>query len=605
MKVGEGHALLIGSQVPPLTGTDHDVQVMERVLHARGFACDVVIGSRASRDGMVAAIARLQNAARGGPVVFYYTGHGGQTPNPDHGAHPAQPHTLQYLVPVDGRPVFSEELSTWARALRTCSDNVTFILDCCFSGQLVKGPRPFPELDARIKVTHLRDDVVIALHRDLGDIGRDLAVHPPDIVRVFAAAENEPALEIRLWKEPGYDDGAAGGLLTAALRRALDGETIPVNWRAFIRWAREWMKGYTRTHRPDVDGPLRRALFGTTEVEEPPGLAFFRQDRIPHVRAGSLHGVQVGDEYTVSGLGLDGRIVSAALRVTEVFTDHARVEVSPLEATARIPLGTPAHTVRCSAARRSVVLRGNEGAIENLRRQVAESPYVIESNSDDGAIAAVQLRDGALLITDRLAAVEAHLPGEDAMATLGYLARAAAVRALGAPPGAALAAPHRVLWGRVIGGRQGPALPHHGATIHAGERYWIEIANLSKVALYYAVLDIGFLGEVSLMTVATGGLYLPAGDRVVIGQDSRGTLVGGTLSWADEIDGSCGLERFVVIVADRQVDFSGFVTRSTASWSDGVPVYVDDDMAKAAVDQVCLAVYHIELSLLRSPCAAG
>ena len=52
------------------------------------------------------------------------------------------------------------------------------------------------------------------------------------------------------------------------------------------------------------------------------------------------------------------------------------------------------------------MLRGNEGAIENLRRQVAESPYVIESNSDDGAIAAVQLRDGALLITDRLAAVE-------------------------------------------------------------------------------------------------------------------------------------------------------------------------------------------------------
>src|SRR6266480_7996689 len=96
-------ALLIGAQTNGLQGVDNDVAAMTRALEPRGFRIVTLIGSDASREGILDAYRRLIAEARDGDAcVVYYSGHGGLLRySADEGAPDERRPDLQFIVPAD------------------------------------------------------------------------------------------------------------------------------------------------------------------------------------------------------------------------------------------------------------------------------------------------------------------------------------------------------------------------------------------------------------------------------------------------------------------------------------------------------------------------
>lgn len=66
-------ALLIGSRIDDLEGTENDVEMRAEVLEKYGFEMKRCIGPNATRDGILVAGKSLFPQAH---VVVYYSGHG-------------------------------------------------------------------------------------------------------------------------------------------------------------------------------------------------------------------------------------------------------------------------------------------------------------------------------------------------------------------------------------------------------------------------------------------------------------------------------------------------------------------------------------------------
>lgn len=559
----KGRALVLGCATGSLMGVSNDVQAMARWLGEVGMQLDVREGVDATREGVLDGLARLtRDIRRGEAAVVYYSGHGGFVSVP-----PEQrlaggrfaPRAFQYLVPTDHdklrsfRGVFRVELSSAMQGLAERTSNITVILDCCHSTDMVR------EDDLELKgVVEPWSEGVEAHVAWLLERGYDLEWLPelrnPSMVLVAACGAAQKSFE-----HTRAVDRVRCGLFTGCLLEAVSTAPDPsrVTWDGLMRRVVERVQRVTKLQRPQVSGPSSRRLLSERRERSGGELTLQLDADRWQLSGGSAAGVVRGDRYCiVDPLAEDTSRPLAELVVDDVETHVAVVSVGDAAADRLSPgmvalsrPGGPVHQ-RCLVA--------GEGALaEELRRRLANVPGLEVAESSDGggdvgvafvlAVRGEELdvldeagrrlrwtwRDaGALepsLRRERLDGLVEDLRtlvrGSDLLSLARRLARATSSRAPA----------HVVEWGRVDRGVPRP-LPRLGAELRVGERIYVSVQNTGVRAIHVSLLDVGVGRHVVLLNRnEPEGVDLAAGDTELFGLPEVRAIQGFELVWPDEV----------------------------------------------------------------------
>ena len=227
-------ALLIGidnykypEQVPPLAGSINDVEDMREVLVGKfEFPSEnilVLTDSKATHAGIINAIQThlIAKAQPGDIVVFYFAGHGSQMKDVTGKMISGLDETI---VPYDSRDrqrkvfdISGAELHRLLLQLAAKTKNLTFILDSCHSGTLVRGAR-VRSIPADTRTPPESYDSG-ATTRGVVKTGEQTS---PPFATIAAATSKESAFELF---EQSKDHGALTYFLTRQLRTAKAGAT--------------------------------------------------------------------------------------------------------------------------------------------------------------------------------------------------------------------------------------------------------------------------------------------------------------------------------------------------------------------------------------------
>src|SRR6516165_8323166 len=228
-------ALLIGidnykypEQVPPLAGSINDVEDMREVLVGKfEFPSEnilVLTDSKATHAGIINAIQThlIAKAQPGDIVVFYFAGHGSQMKDVTGKMISGLDETI---VPYDSRDrqrkvfdISGAELHRLLLQLAAKTKNLTFILDSCHSGTLVRGAR-VRSIAADTRTPPPPPSYAVETTRGLGQTD-DAA--PLKYAFIAAATSKESAYE---HISGGKDHGAMTFFLTQQLRASKAGAT--------------------------------------------------------------------------------------------------------------------------------------------------------------------------------------------------------------------------------------------------------------------------------------------------------------------------------------------------------------------------------------------
>lgn len=585
-----GRALLLGSATGALRGVSNDVDAMTRWLVDQGLDLDIRQGPDATRAGMLEGLARLTRDTRPGEAaVVYYSGHGGFVAVPPRvrgfGGSIA-PRAFQYLVPTDHdkqaafRGIFRAELSVAMRALAERTSNITVILDCCHSTDMVRDD----DLELKSVVEPWSEGLaahVAWLAAQGYDLERLPALRNTSMVLVAACPATRKAYE-----HTRPSDGTRRGVLTDKLLEVAGHVLDPtrVSWESVLRRVVGRIEQTRVRQRPQVSGPAFRGLFSERTHPMLGSLALHAEGQRWCLGGGSAAGVMAGDRYRVVDplreaspqvelvvVGVEGHV--AVLSGASPADD----EIEPGMVAVPRP-GGPSHQ-RCAVV-------GEGGLADRLRARVVEIPgLAVVEPEDDASLAfalvvqgaRVEVRDGGDgrsirhpweeppelapgLRDERLDGLVGELWGIARAAELLTLARGGA--AVGLP--ASLA--HRLEWGVVEGGVPRP-LPEHGAELFVGDRIYVSIENTGHRAIHVSLLDVGVGRSVVLLNPnEPEGIDLAAGDVEIFGVPELRSLVGLELTWPDDVpaDGPRA-ESLVVFVSSGPLPVGGWQTRASLS----------------------------------------
>ncbi len=228
-------ALLVGinnykyaDRISPLAGSINDVEDMRQVLIGKfEFPPENILvleDSQATHAGIVNALEThlIAKSQAGDIVVFHYSGHGSQMKD----VTGKQISRLdETIVPYDSRDpegkvfdISGAELHALLVQLAAKTSNVTFILDSCHSGTLVRGAR------MRSIPADTRTPPPLPENTATGTRGLSQATEEssPKFVSIAAATSRESAFE---HFAEGKDHGALTYFLTRQLRSAKAGAT--------------------------------------------------------------------------------------------------------------------------------------------------------------------------------------------------------------------------------------------------------------------------------------------------------------------------------------------------------------------------------------------
>lgn len=579
------HALVVSSQIEGLLGADRDAERTADALTGRGFAVDLRQGARATRagilDGLDAVAARSEP---GDPVVIFYAGHGSRliNPEPRDGESGAAdvPRVGLFIAPTDYRQsaeddfrgISAWELSVKLAAITGRTDNVTVILDCCHAAQMMRGGEHAGAVARTLPWPH-KQGIGRYLH-GLRAAGIDLSsldpLGNPDAVRLFACGEGQAAWEL------DTPSGRTGALTEALLWALVQLRDHVVGWNVLGAVIRERVQRRFATQRPELGGPVRRAVF-STEVQRATRVAVRRTLGRAEVLAGTLVGTQVGDTFDVVPLPildappLARATVTRALPLTSsVELDRWTVDPSTvLDDTLAVPRTRqlPAAPVRI-AGEATAALRGRLAGTGRLRAWV--------EHDDEPPLATVDVGDGVAVVIDELGE-RTSLPtvGASRAATeealdvivllLTDLAVARALRMMEGAVGLSAEA-IAVTWGAVVGGVL-VRRPLEGATLTLDERVAVAIENRSTTTLFVHVFDLGVDRQLTRVTEAsTTGVPVAGGARWALGGTEHVDLVGFAQGWPPTIERQHPRrEELIVIVTGTPVDLGVLETHRRAA----------------------------------------
>jgi hypothetical protein len=228
-------ALLVGinnyrysDKVSPLAGSLNDVEEMRQLLIGKfEFPPENILSltdSQATHAAIIAAIQKhlIAKARPGDIVVFHYSGHGSQMKDVTGKMISGLDETI---VPYDSRDpagkvfdISGAELHPLLLQLAAKTKNVTFILDSCHSGTLVRGAR-VRSIAADTRTPPPLPAYSVAATRELGAAAVETA---PKFAAIAAATSRESAFEHNVGRT---DHGALTYILVQQLSSAKAGVT--------------------------------------------------------------------------------------------------------------------------------------------------------------------------------------------------------------------------------------------------------------------------------------------------------------------------------------------------------------------------------------------
>jgi Caspase domain len=299
-------ALLVGinnykysDKISPLAGSINDVEDMKQVLIGKEFPTENILtltDSQATHAAIINAIQThlIGKAKQGDIVVFHYSGHGSTTRDVTGQMISAQDQTI---VPYDSRggnvfDISGAELHPLLLELAQKTKNLTFVLDSCHSGTLVRGarvrsvapdtrnPPPLPEY-------------AVAATRALKASGTESS---PKFVAIAAATSRENAFE---YVAEGKEHGALTYFLTRELRNAKPN----VTYRDIGDKVRNSVSAQFPNQTPTVTGAdADQYIFGdaagTGRVYALASPSLLASNRVT-LGIGQVHGATVGSIYEI------------------------------------------------------------------------------------------------------------------------------------------------------------------------------------------------------------------------------------------------------------------------------------------------------------------
>ncbi len=374
---GQRYALLVGvgdheDTQPPelkLEGPPNDLTAMEKALRKWGFnQITILRDAEATREKILTALGQLvKNAEKGDHVLFYFSGHGTSSIDPQFGAGLDLPHTTGALLPYDakrnGDPatiqnsliVGRKDLKPQFVTLDAKGVHLTAWIDACYSENSTKSQfglttRAGPGFNP-------------------GRFGSGSGGYEPypytHAVTFAASAANQTAVDIDpvfVRQYPNYDvygSASAHGAFTDALLRALDDRRLPgygvldkngdgvISVEEFATGVTSFMASRPYGHQPKLqplsieDGNKTRnqPLFvvdGRTQDTAPAPTPVVKPDPAPPAVAPALTEPQRRQQR------LD-HIVTAAQQSGRATVS---LELNHPYATSRLPIGDQEHCVK-------------------------------------------------------------------------------------------------------------------------------------------------------------------------------------------------------------------------------------------------------------------
>jgi Caspase domain len=254
-------ALLVGinnykypDRVSPLAGSINDVEDIKAVLIGKfEFPPENILvlkDSQATHTGIISAIQRhlIANVQKNDIVVFHFSGHGSQMKDVTGKKISGLDETI---VPWDSRDpsgqvfdISGAELHGLLLQLAAKTKNITFILDSCHSGTLVRGARVrgIPADDR--KPPDQVPSYMVTTTRNLGDQGDN---PPLKYAFIAAATSRETAFE-------HFADGNEHGALSYFLARQLRNSGAAVTYRDIMDNVAGNVTANYPAQRPQLEG---------------------------------------------------------------------------------------------------------------------------------------------------------------------------------------------------------------------------------------------------------------------------------------------------------------------------------------------------------------
>lgn len=573
-------ALLIGSRTKDLDGkelqgTENDVQIMAVVLKKYGFEIRSCIGSNATRNGILEAWKNIISATSADDVVvIYYSGHGAyvEFKSDEWEDHP-QRDSVKYIVPTDieqsteddFRGILDIEMSCMLRDTTEKTGNVTLILDCCFSGRMVRGPSHGIRLVSKYRSTSEKRNIrkhAKGLRLDEKLQGELLVQGNPNAVRIAAAADTETAYECQNGQRQTV------GILTDTLADALH-ETFgqDTSWRTTLLRVCEIVRTkssdplYQRNlQHPQAEGPDTRILFSTKEMVS--GAILIKiENKEMILKAGSLAGVQVGNIYVIMPCGferIDSKRQIGKVRVISMNGFTSKVEfITP---TRSIPSEVALAFLQSTAPCKRPALFLDD--FEALRQRIEKSEFLrkydanemcepIVSFQEEGNKLLMRNSFGTLLFEQQATSdksledlVEAAVLSAENLA-LAYHILKCEVETEGEKFEHSMG----LEFGLVSGGKPGNRLIQSGsAVIKEGQRVYIYLWNGGGPTFFVSVLDVNAAGHISLVSASwPHGIKLAPGENHTLGK-TYGRLNGLKLSWPKMVPKADFIEETLIFV---------------------------------------------------------
>lgn len=541
------------------------------VLSALGFAIEQRTDNRATRTGILEGLDQLIEISEPGDAVFlHYFGHGGRVQFTDVDSDQVFGYvTCTKTLRGAFEAVLDVELSARITELEARCGNVTVMLDCCFSGELVRSRE-----DADISLSSHRREPAPEWAMELSMAPKvDLAIDShPGIVRLCAASP----------KREGFAAVRGGrhiGRLTEAFLEALDeiGEDWPrLCWATFAHRLREHvvealdMEGQWVA----LAGPRSRRLFSTETVALPGSVGFSaaggrlglspgEQAGQGWLRAGWQQGVAIGDRWGVVDPRVDAERPRILIEAVVTSVDRNRAALTWTEPTNDIPLrsGMPA-----------IVLALHEPiavAVEDAS-WIAGSAWLAAS---DQAATRVRREGDAIVITTLDGSrPPARMPGtHEALALLEDRARVSVLLrslAVHEPSECQL----RWQWSLID---DAAALPESGARLRVGDRIRVDLslpAEAPPFNWFVSVVLVDVAGRPRLLsTRMPEGLELAPGDAEVIGvRLGRHGAQGLELTWAPEVEADEAPASLVILASRRPIELAHLVAEQAHDQDDAL-----------------------------------
>lgn len=457
-------ALLLDIGFGTLQGSARSCERIQDYLGRRDFEIAVLRGPEVTRARVSATLAGLR-LSEGDSFVLYFVGHGerarGERLAATGGQAPPDTDVLLLLThdvfdPSQPAPgIAGIELAKWLSPIVTATGNVTVILDCCRAATMTAGEAALdPAAQARVDATLAR---AAAGLRDKypNKITRRGA---PKMVCLVATTANEIAVEREL-----ADGSGRIGLFTDALVQVLDAHHGELrSWDELLPEIQDIVLRDCPTQRPGVEGQRHRVPFSRQErppIDEYACLAT-RGGWVLH--AGALHGMHVGDRFTLG-----------PVTATAVAVDLDRATLRLDEDDASIPPISRARRVAC-AARDILTWPAGHDLPDTFSAALRAAPEIAIAAGVDAGPAGFTRHDDAVVLRDRAGAIVHAEP----MIGLGH----GAARLVAAARRLVRWERQRVALAQLSGslvcaafGRVGAddELPREGALLRAGDRLWV------------------------------------------------------------------------------------------------------------------------------------